>query len=81
MLEVHKYYTEELFEKQINCLMTAKEEIISVSPGDDIDKVVKTFLDTPVHRILVMEKGEAVGIISTKDALKALSKACKKEKQ
>lgn len=70
-VETHKYYTQELFDKNIECLMTKKP--ISLSPDDDITKAIKTFLTTPIHRILVLEKDKVVGIISVKDTLKALA--------
>lgn len=76
LVEVHKYYTDELFEKEIKCLMTPK--IISVSPEADLNEVIQIFLDTPIHRLLVMEGPKAVGIISTKDALKGMQKMLKK---
>ena len=74
LVEVHKYYTEELFEKDIGCLMTPAEKILSVKPEDEIQVALKMFVDTPVHRLLVMDKGKIVGIISTKDVLKAYLK-------
>jgi len=70
-VETHKYYTQELFDKNIECLMT--KEPISLSPEDDIDKAIKIFLSTPIHRIIIMEKDKVVGIISAKDTLKALA--------
>lgn len=72
LVEVHKYYTEELFETQIGELMT--KEVISLSPEDDLQKAVDIFLKTPVHRIVVMDGEELVGIISTKDTIKAMAK-------
>ncbi|THB64345.1 MAG: CBS domain-containing protein, partial [Spirochaetaceae bacterium] len=74
MVEVHRYYTEELFEKPVGELMTKAADIISVAPDADVTDAVKIFMDTSVHRLLVMTKGEIVGIISTKDALRALMK-------
>jgi len=74
LIEIHKYYTDELFEKNIGCLMTPKEKIISVSPDDEVEKAAKVFVDTPVHRLLVMENGKIVGIVSTKDVMKGLLK-------
>lgn len=76
MVEVHKYYTQELFEKNIDCLMTKKP--ISISPEADLEEAVKVFLTTPIHRILVMEGDKVAGIISTKDTLKALAQLCGK---
>ena len=49
------------------------KEPISLSPEDDIDKAIKIFLSTPIHRIIIMEKDKVVGIISAKDTLKALA--------
>jgi predicted transcriptional regulator len=54
--------------------MTPKEKIISVSPDDEVEKAAKVFVDTPVHRLLVMENGKIVGIVSTKDVMKGLLK-------
>lgn len=75
-VSIHKYYTEELFDKEIKCLMTSK--IISISPEAEIEDAIKMFLETPIHRILVMDGEKAVGMISTKDTLKALLAMCKK---
>lgn len=72
IVEIHKYYTEELFEKSIENLMTRK--LISITPEADLVKAVDIFLSTPVHRILVMENDKIEGIISTKDTLKAYQK-------
>jgi len=74
MIEIHKYYTDELFEKNIGCLMTPKEKIISVSPDDDVETVAERFVETPVHRLLVMKDNKIVGIVSTKDVMKGLLK-------
>jgi len=78
-ISVHKYYTDELFEKEIKCLMTP--QIISISPEADLLDAVKIFLDTPVHRIVVMEGEKVVGMISTKDAMRALAGEHKKVKK
>ncbi|THB74303.1 MAG: CBS domain-containing protein [Gammaproteobacteria bacterium] len=73
LVEVHKYYTEELFETQIGELMT--KDVISISPDASLKEAVDIFIKTPVHRILVMDGKKLVGIISTKDTIKALAKA------
>jgi predicted transcriptional regulator len=74
LVEVHRYYTDELFEKPIHELMTPVAELVWVAPDDDLDVAVKAFLETPVHRLLVMQQKKIVGMISTKDVLRALAK-------
>ncbi len=70
LVEVHKYYTEELFETQIGELMT--KEIITLSPEDDLKDAASLFVKTPIHRIVIMDGEKLVGIISTRDTIKAM---------
>lgn len=77
LVEVHKYYTEELFEKQIGCLMT--KDLITLSPENDLMDAIDVFLKTPVHRIIILDKDKLVGIISTKDTIKAMAGLLKKQ--
>lgn len=74
LVEVHRYYTDELFEMRIEQLMTPASKIISIEPNADLKKVIEVFLTHSLHRILVMEKGAVLGVISTKDTLKAVLK-------
>ncbi len=71
LVEVHKYYTEELFETQIGELMT--KEVITLSQEDDLQDAVDLFIKTPIHRIMIMDGKKVVGVISTKDAMKAMA--------
>ncbi len=77
LVEVHKYYTEELFETQIGGLMTT--DLISLAPQDDLLDAVDVFIKTPVHRIVIMDGDKLVGIISTKDAIKVMAKVMVKK--
>jgi predicted transcriptional regulator len=71
LVEVHKYYTQELFETEIGELMT--KELVSLTPDNTVEDAIQLFLKTPVHRIIIMEGNQLKGVISTKDTLKALA--------
>ena len=75
IVEVHKYYTEELFETQIGELMT--QDVITLAPEDDLMDAAELFVKTPIHRILIMDGGKIVGIISTRDTIKAMASIAK----
>ncbi len=77
LVEIHKYYTEELFETQIGGLMTT--DLISLSSQDDLLDAVDLFVKTPVHRIVIMDDDKLVGIISTKDTIKVMAKVMVKK--
>jgi len=40
---------------------------------------IDVFLKTPVHRIIILDKDKLVGIISTKDTIKAMAGLLKKQ--
>lgn len=52
-------------------LMTS--EIYSVAPDADLKEIARTMLGHKVHRVLVQEDGQYVGLISTMEILSALS--------
>jgi len=54
-----------LREVSVADLMT--EEIVSVDPGDSIQQVARVLAQHHVHRVLVVERGKLLGIISTFD--------------
>jgi signal-transduction protein with cAMP-binding, CBS, and nucleotidyltransferase domain len=49
------------------------EELITVAPGDDLIDAVHRMLDAEVRHLPVMEDGVATGMISARDALRAVS--------
>ena len=71
MVEVHRYFTSELFESPIETLMSTK--LVSLSPEDELQDAIDLFLRTQVHRILVLDNGGLVGIFTTKDTLRAMT--------
>lgn len=58
-------------ETTVEEIMTSK--IISVKPETSLASVARKMVDEHIHRVLVMEDGRLVGVISTMDALRALS--------
>lgn len=46
-------------------------ELVTVSPNAPIAEVAKTMRDQRIHRVLVVEKRELVGVITTFDLLRA----------
>ena len=49
------------------------EELITVAPGDDLLDAVHRMLDAEVRHLPVMEDGVAAGMLSVRDALRALA--------
>jgi predicted transcriptional regulator len=48
------------------------EELITVAPGDELATAIHRMLDAEVRHLPVMEHGVAAGMISARDALRAL---------
>lgn len=71
MVEVHRYFTSELFESRIETLMSSK--LISLSPENTLQDAIEVFLASPVHRILILDNERLVGLITTKDTLRAMT--------
>jgi CBS domain-containing protein len=57
-------------EMQVGDIMTT--EIVTVTPGEDVRAVAQRMIDAHVHRVLVVEGTEVVGIITSLDLLRAL---------
>jgi DHA2 family lincomycin resistance protein-like MFS transporter len=55
----------------VDHIMTS--EVISVAPEDPVPSVARLLLSRHIHRVLVMEEGRILGIISTMDILRDLS--------
>lgn len=51
----------------VDSVMTRK--LISVPPDEPIPSVARLMVDRHVHRVLVMEEGKLVGLVSTTDIL------------
>lgn len=45
-------------------------DLIHVAPGESLQKVAQTMLERRVHRLLVMEAGQLLGIVSTLDLVR-----------
>lgn len=71
-VEIHKHIANELFETTIDTMMT--RNVAALSPEDTLQDAINIFFDASIHRILVMEDEQLIGIITTKDALRALVK-------
>lgn len=46
-----------------------QESVVTVPPTTTIDRVAKRMSDERIHRVLVVEKGQLVGIITSLDVL------------
>jgi CBS domain-containing protein len=46
------------------------DDILSVVPDATLQEVAKVMLERPVHRVLVMEGGALLGLISSLDLLR-----------
>jgi CBS domain-containing protein len=57
-------------EMQVGDIMTT--EVVTVTPGEDVRAVAQRMIDAHVHRVLVVEGTEVVGIITSLDLLRAL---------
>lgn len=66
-------------ETTIDEIMTPK--IVSVAPGLPVEKVARRMVAERIHRVLVMEDGELLGVISTMDLLRAMSAAPRKARR
>jgi CBS domain-containing protein len=52
-----------------------REEVVAVGPGAGVPEVARTLRQNRVHRVLVLEEGRLVGIISITDLLSLLEKS------
>ncbi len=48
-------------------------DIATVAPDASLREVARTMVDNQVHRVIVAERGHAVGLISTMDLLRTLA--------
>ena len=48
------------------------EKVVTVEPATAIKAVASLMVDRKIHRVLVVEQGELVGLISTLDLVKAM---------
>lgn len=49
------------------------EDPVITAPGDDVAHVARTMIDGQVHRVLVVEGGELVGIVTPFDLLSVIA--------
>ena len=52
-------------------IMTA--HVITAQADDTIDRLAKIMYDKKIHRIIIQDKGQVVGVVSTLDILNAVS--------
>ena len=62
-----------LGEQRVGDVMTST--IVSVAPSAPIDEVARTLLHNQVHRVLVLEDGQLLGLISSFDLIGLLEKS------
>jgi len=58
-------------EDQLALLMTPNP--VTVNADEDVEKVVRIFIDNPFHRLPVVEDGKLVGIVTVKDLIKLIA--------
>lgn len=49
--------------------------VVAVGPDDSLEQAAQTLLDNDVHRALVMNDGELVGLLTSTDLLRVLSES------
>lgn len=50
------------------------EEVTAVAPDDDLRGVCRAMADNGIHRVLVLERGRIVGIVTTMDVVRYLAR-------
>lgn len=50
-------------------------EVISVAPGCSLPELCKVLVDNGIHRVLVMEHGQLLGIVTSTDVVRCVAKA------
>jgi len=69
-LEIIRYWGKDLSQYTAKDVMRA--EVISVSPDDLIDDVVKIMLEHKIRRVFVVKDNRAVGVLSTTDIIREM---------
>ena len=60
-------------ESNINLKEYVSKELISISPSTNISSAVKLMVKHGIHALPVIEDGELIGILSSKDILRAVA--------
>lgn len=47
-------------------------DVVSVGPDADVRQIARTMIDGQLHRVLVVDRGQVVGILTAFDLLRAL---------
>jgi len=50
-----------------------RKEVISIAPGTTLRDAARTMLSHGIHRVLVVENGELVGILATREVMRAIA--------
>lgn len=69
------------FSKDIKVKDVMTGDLYIVSPDDEIESMAKCMFNNCVHRLLVIEYGKLIGIVSTFDLLKLLASSEKAEEK
>lgn len=48
--------------------------VVSITPEDDLTAAARRMLDAGVHRLLVLERGRLVGLVTTTDIVRAVAR-------
>ncbi len=63
--------TEHTHEARVREVMT--RTVLSVAPGDSLSKVARIMSSKRVHRVIVLDEGKLVGVVSSLDLVKRLA--------
>lgn len=71
-LDLLKPGADEVDSERLTAADVMTREVVSVSPETPIEEVAATMRNQHVHRVLVIDGGELVGVLTTFDLLRAL---------
>jgi len=73
-MDVIKYYGQDIRSKRARDVLAEremKEMVVSVAPGDHVEKAVRLMLDKDIHRVFILdEAGRPAGVVSAGDVIR-----------
>lgn len=63
---------DDLDEHSVAEVMTRK--VVAVAPGDPVEAAARTMDRAGIHRLLVLDRGELVGVLGARDVVRAVAK-------
>ncbi len=72
LLEGNRASADAVLGMKVRDLMTPK--IIGCAPNDDLKKVAKMMVQKRVHRVVVLERGKVLGLISATDVVRHVAR-------